>query len=101
MGGEVCRSVDAAADLDLAGGVDPSIEGTPLGEATQTTVDVLAVDRSTLVLPLFDMAGLLRKLLIDRLERLMRRKNRASKRADHERRTLPSIGHTIPDTTTP
>jgi len=43
MGGEVCRSVDAAADLDLVGGVDPSIEGTSLGEATQTAVDVLAV----------------------------------------------------------
>ena len=43
MGGEVCRAVDAAADLTLAGGVDPSIEGTSLGEATGTTCTHAAV----------------------------------------------------------
>jgi len=43
MGGEVCRAVDAAADLTLAGGVDPSIEGTSLGEATGTTCSNAAV----------------------------------------------------------
>lgn len=43
MGGEVCRAVDGAEDLVLAGGVDPSIAGTSLGEATGTSATMEAV----------------------------------------------------------
>ena len=43
MGGEVCRSVDAAADLDLAAGVDPSVEGERLGDINHIDSDVMIV----------------------------------------------------------
>ena len=37
MGGEVCRAVDAADDLELAAGIDPSITGERLGDAAGVT----------------------------------------------------------------
>jgi 4-hydroxy-tetrahydrodipicolinate reductase len=47
MGGEVCRSVDAASDLQLVAGVDPSAEGERLRDVNHITstpgADVLAI----------------------------------------------------------
>ncbi len=43
MGAEVCRSVDAAADLTLVAGVDPSVEGERLSDITNTATDVAIV----------------------------------------------------------
>lgn len=43
MGGEVCRSVDAAADLTLVAGVDPSVEGERLSDIANTSADVVVV----------------------------------------------------------
>lgn len=47
MGGEVCRAVDAADDLQLAAGIDPSIAGELLAEAagltSPTSADLVAV----------------------------------------------------------
>ena len=37
MGGEVCRAVDGAADLELVAGVDPSSTGEPLSDVAQLT----------------------------------------------------------------
>lgn len=43
MGGEVCRSVDASADLDLVAGVDPSVEGEHLSDIANVESDVVIV----------------------------------------------------------
>ena len=47
MGGEVCRAVEAAEDLLLVAGVDPSVEGERLGDINHITsvpaADVVAV----------------------------------------------------------
>ncbi len=43
MGGEVCRSVDAAADLTLVAAVDPSVEGERLADIANLTSDVVVV----------------------------------------------------------
>ena len=40
MGGEVCRSIDAAADLTLVAGVDPSVEGESLAHIANVSSDV-------------------------------------------------------------
>lgn len=48
MGGEVCRSVDSAADLELVAGVDPSVEGERLADIAGISSDVVisgAVDQ--------------------------------------------------------
>jgi 4-hydroxy-tetrahydrodipicolinate reductase len=43
MGGEVCRSIDAATDLTLVAGVDPSVEGERLSDIANTASDVVIV----------------------------------------------------------
>jgi 4-hydroxy-tetrahydrodipicolinate reductase len=43
MGAEVCRSVDAAPDLELVGGVDPSSEGETLGAVAGIDSDTVVV----------------------------------------------------------
>ena len=47
MGGEVCRAIDSADDLQLAAGIDPSIAGESLAAAagltSSTTADIVAV----------------------------------------------------------
>ncbi len=41
MGAEVCRSVEAASDMTLVAGVDPSVEGERLADIANTTSDVV------------------------------------------------------------
>jgi 4-hydroxy-tetrahydrodipicolinate reductase len=43
MGGEVCRSVDGAPDLELVAGVDPSVEGERLADICNVSTDVVVV----------------------------------------------------------
>lgn len=43
MGGEVCRSIDASADLDLVAGVDPSVEGERLSDIANIDSEVVIV----------------------------------------------------------
>jgi len=42
MGGEVCRAIETAADLELVAGVDPSIEGERLGDVVNLSSSVAA-----------------------------------------------------------